>query len=128
MQKLEDGRFQFIGASEASPFLVLNVEILSVCTVCMSAHVINRHGTARYFGFATRDPYPFNFADELGVSNFAELAPGPHNALSIPLVIIIMSYSLVEGNHEACDDHVARHLKGHSPKHQHFLLSYRVIG
>ncbi len=51
----------------------------------MSAHVINRHGTAQYFGFATRDPYPFNFADELGVSNFAELAP--HNALSIPLVL-----------------------------------------
>ncbi len=41
-------------------------------------------GTARYFGFASHDPYPFNFADELGVSNFAELAP--HNALSIPLV------------------------------------------
>ncbi len=38
------------------------------------------------FAFVTRDPYPFNFADELGVSNFAELAP--HNALSISLVYL----------------------------------------
>ncbi len=44
-------------------------------------YVMDRHPI---FAFVTRDPYPFNFADELGVSNFAELAP--HNALSIPLV------------------------------------------
>ncbi len=51
-----------------------------VCvSVCLS--VMDRHPI---FAFVTRDPYPFNFADELGVSNFAELAP--HNALSIPLV------------------------------------------
>ncbi len=62
---------QVIGASEASPFLVCNVEILSVCvSVCLS-------WTGTILAFVTRDPYPFNFADELGVSNFAELARRP---------------------------------------------------
>ncbi len=41
-----------IGASEASPFLVMNVAILSVC-VCVLCH-----GPARYYVFCTRDPLP----------------------------------------------------------------------
>ncbi len=66
------GVYYIIGASEVSPFLVCNVEILSVC-LCVCLSVMDRHPI---FAFVTRDPYPFNFA---------ELAP--HNALSIPLVI-----------------------------------------
>ena len=41
-----------IGASEASPFLVMNVAILSVCvSVCVS-------WTGTIFVFCTRDPLP----------------------------------------------------------------------
>ncbi len=41
-----------IGASEASPFLVMNVEILSVCLcVCVSVCLCVCHGPARYSFF-----------------------------------------------------------------------------
>ncbi len=73
-----------IGASEASPFLVCRRDF-----VCVSVCLSTLSWTGTIFAFVTRDPYPFNFADELGVSNFAELAP--HNGLSIPLVIIIIN-------------------------------------
>ncbi len=69
---------------ERSETLLSDERCNSVC-VCVCLSVMDRHPI---FAFVTRDPYPFNFADELGVSNFAELAP--HNALSILLVIIIV--------------------------------------
>ncbi len=44
-----DNATNLIGASEASPFLVMNVAILSVCLSVMDRHDIR---------FCTRDPLP----------------------------------------------------------------------
>ncbi len=66
-------------------YIVVNVAILSVCVcvyvcmyvcmyvrMCVCMYVMTRHPI---FAFVTRDPYPF-------------LRLAPHNALSIPLVIL----------------------------------------